>query len=87
VGVLTEYAVCPETGLERPERVRRKRVCIREEACKGRVRERPCHEHNTALLFAAPVDGHGGDLLLADQPRQEQTDVSALLSEGLSARL
>ena len=85
--MLTEYAVCSETGLESPERVRRKRICGRKKACQGRVRERPCHEHNAALLFALPVDAHGGNLFLADEPREEQTDVSSLLSEGLSAGL
>ena len=85
--VLTEYAVCSETGLECSERVRRKLICGCKEACHGRVRERPCHEHNTALFFASPVDSHGGDLLLTDQPRKEQADVSSLLSESLSARL
>ena len=48
--------------------------------------KRPCYEHNAALPFAPPVDAHGGDLLLADQPCKEQADVDSLLSESLRAR-
>ncbi len=51
------------------------------------MRERPCYEHDSSLLLSAPINAHGGDLLLADQPRKEQTDVSALLSKSLRTRL
>lgn len=83
---LTEDAVGSEARLESPEYVNRQCVGVREKPRHGRVRERPHHEGDAALLVPVWVDAHGRDLLLADQPGEKEANVEALLSQCLGTR-
>jgi len=51
------------------------------------VSERPRYESDTSLLLPISIDDHGRNVLLADQPREKEANVEALLSECLCAGL
>jgi len=64
--VVTKDAVCSETGFESLASIDRKCVCVGEEPCRGRVRERPGYEGDAAPFISIRVHAYRGYLLLTD---------------------